>query len=117
MRDWLTFSLIAENPSLTSATATLTTSAGDWFESTSAQIWISDDLSYLLFSFVEGWSISNKLEPFESAMALRIAISKPHLTLGKTEDGCMTDNNNVKNIFVMFLRFWYVIIKETVLLS
>jgi hypothetical protein len=40
--------------------------------------------------------MSNKLEPFELAMALRIAISKPHLTLGKIEDGCMADNNNVK---------------------
>ncbi|KAF7808979.1 Protein PHYLLO, chloroplastic [Senna tora] len=33
-------------------------------------------------------SMSNKLDPLAPAMALRIANSKPHLTLGKIEEGC-----------------------------
>lgn len=70
---------------------TSATSVGVPLESTRAQILTLDDLLDVIspLSFEE-WRIFNKLQPCLAAMALRIAISKPHLTLGKSEDGCAT---------------------------
>ena len=56
-------------------------------ESTRPQILTLDDPLDISPSFQE-WSMLKRLQPCLAAMALRMAISKPHLTLGKSEDGC-----------------------------
>ena len=85
---------MAANPSWTRVEAILATSAGVPVESMRAQILTFDDLLDISSSVsLCGYSMFKKLELCLTAMALRIAISKPHLTLGKIEDACPIKEN------------------------
>lgn len=74
----------------------------------------------------------NKLEPSCAAIAFRMAISKPHLTLGKIEDGytteeeleglkfvskmCKKARHNRDNFFVLFFSLFGSIFYSLVIL-
>lgn len=70
---------MALNPSSMSLEATKAVSVGVPKESIRAQISTEDDP---LDDSLPGWRISNKVQPCLLEIALRRAISKPHLTLG-----------------------------------
>lgn len=86
----VTLSFIAVNPSSTIIVTRSATSLGLPFESTRAQILTFDTSLDAFISSFEGWSMLRKSEPCLAASALRIAISRPHLTLGRSEDGYTT---------------------------
>lgn len=79
---------MAANPSSTSVATISATSVGVPLESTRPQILTLDEPLDKSTSSFQEWSMLKRLQPCLAAMALRMAISKPHLTLGKSEDGC-----------------------------
>lgn len=89
-----TFSFTVVKPSSTSLVTASATSIGVPSESKSAQICMPAELFWLYSTRL--WSLSKGLEPVRisdnlhfrcDASKLRMAISRPHLTLGNTEEG------------------------------